>query len=438
MDPVVVAVIAALILVNALYVAAEFSAVSVRRSRLQQLAEEGDGLAGRLLPIIMDGAKLDRYIAACQIGITISSLVLGAYGQAQLATDFVPLFERFGRLQTATAQSAAAIVILVLLTTLQMVLGELVPKSIALRFPTPTGRWTVVPLIWSMRAMRWLIAILNGSGVLLLRLIGMPASGHRHIHSPSEIEFLIAESRDGGALDATESVRLRQALRLGMRTAGSLMVPRPRMIAMDVETEWREVIELVRRTPFSRIPVYQDSVDHVIGILHARDVALHSTADSGPPPVLRDLLRSVLVVPSSMTIDRLLGTLRTERKALAIVADEFGGTAGLITVGDMLDELLGETADEFKEGDGRPVRLPDGRIRLRGDVVLEDATTWIGIQLEADAYTLGGFVMEHLARVPVVGDRLTKDGVAFEVEAMQGRAVKSLLVTPVPSASDDE
>ncbi|HET8770773.1 MAG TPA: hemolysin family protein, partial [Gemmatimonadaceae bacterium] len=342
MSPIVAAVIVALILINALYVAAEFSAVSVRRSRLQQRAEEGDKLAARLLPIILDGAKLDRYIAACQIGITISSLVLGAYGQATLGVALVPLFERFGGLQMAAAQSASALVVLVALTVLQMVFGELVPKSIALQYPTPSARWTVIPMEWSTRVMRWLIAVLNGSGVFLLKLIGQPASGHRHIHSPAEIEYLIAESREGGLLDPNESARLRQALRLGIRTAGELMVPRMRIVGIPIDATGAEILELLRKTPYSRLPVYEDTLDRVMGILHVRDVATRLIGSATAPKIpLRDLLRPVLVVPETMTADRLLERLRAERRAMAVVADEFGGTAGLITVGDMLDELLG-------------------------------------------------------------------------------------------------
>ena len=381
MSLIVAAVIVALILITALYVAAEFAAVSVRRSRLQQRAEEGDRLAQRLLPIILDGAKLDRYIAASQIGITLSSLVLGAYGQATLAKEFIPIFQRYG-MEPDTARSVSAVVVLVVLTVLAMVFGELVPKSLALQFPTQVARWTVIPMMWSTRVMRWLIAVLNGSGVWLLKVVGMPASGHRHIHSPAEIEYLIAESREGGQLEPAESARLRQALRLSLRTVGELMVPRMRIVGVPLDAQGAEVLELLRKTPYSRLPVYDETLDQVLGVLHVRDVAQRLIGSATAPKIpIRDLLRPVLVVPESMTADRLLERLRTEKRAMAIVADEFGGTAGLITVGDMLDELLGETADEFKLGDVLPQRLPDGRVRLPGTVRLDLAAPWGGCAL---------------------------------------------------------
>jgi CBS domain containing-hemolysin-like protein len=434
MSPIVAAVIVALILGNALYVAAEFSAVSVRRSRLQQMAEEGDTLAARMLAILNDGVALDRYIAACQVGITIANLVLGAYAQATVAVDLAPVLAARLDLEPLTAQSAAAIVVLVINTVLMMVIGELVPKSLALQFPTRTARWTVLPLSVSLKLLRWPITVLNGSGAAILRALRMPTHGHAHIHSPTEIEYLIAESREGGQLDPQESQRLREALRLGMRTVGELMVPRTRVVGVAEDVPWPEVVELLRKTPYSRLPVYEETLDHVIGVLHVRDVVRRLVDGAAPPASLREVVTPVLVVPETMTVDRLLERLRAERKALAIVADEFGGTAGLITVGDLLDELLGQTGDEFKPHERSAQRLPDGRVRLPGALRLDEATAWVHVHWEADAYTVGGLVMERLGRLPVVGDTLTVDGVKIEVEALRGRAVESLLVTPKPRA----
>jgi CBS domain containing-hemolysin-like protein len=192
------AIIAFLILLTALYVAAEFAAVGARRSRLRRLAEDGNPLAARILPVVEDSHELDRYIAASQVGITLSSLILGAYGQAALAPRLAPLLERFGRLDPLNSQSTAAGIVLLVLTTLAMILGELVPKSLALQYPTRTALATVMPMQWSLRLFSWSIKFLNGSGIAILKLFGVPSTSHRHVHSPEEIALLIAESRDGG------------------------------------------------------------------------------------------------------------------------------------------------------------------------------------------------------------------------------------------------
>src|SRR5688572_13863697 len=265
-------VIVLLILLTGLYVAAEFAAVSARRSRLRRLAEDGNALAARILPVLEDPAALDRYIAASQIGITLSSLILGAYGQATIAPRVAPLLERAAGMDPATAESTAAVAILILLTILAVIIGELVPKSLALQNPTRTALATVIPMQWSLRLFSWSIAFLNGSGVLLLRVMGVPTTGHRHVHSPEEIELLIAESRDGGLLEPQEQVRLHRALRLGLRTARQLMVARARLVAVEETTPFEEVLRLFAGSPYSRLPVYRGSLDTIVGILHIKDV----------------------------------------------------------------------------------------------------------------------------------------------------------------------
>src|SRR6187402_3224932 len=265
-------VIAALLLVNALYVAAEFAAVSVRRSRLHQLAEDGNVFAAWLLPIVESPAALDRYIAACQIGITISSLVLGAYAQATIAVWLAPYFAAVGGLQQVVAQSTSTVVVLLVLTMAQVVFAELVPKLIALQYPTQTSLYTLIPMVASRWVYRPFITWLNGSGILILRMVGAPYQTHRHIHSPEEIELLIAESRDGGLLEPDEHRRLRRALRLNARQAKQLMVPRPEISAIDINTRLSDVIRLVVQSPYSRLPVYRESIDNIVGMLHTKDL----------------------------------------------------------------------------------------------------------------------------------------------------------------------
>ncbi|HJR60771.1 MAG TPA: hemolysin family protein [Vicinamibacterales bacterium] len=352
------AVIVLLILLTALYVGAEFAAVGVRRSKLRRLAEDGNALAARLLPIVEDPAELDRYIAVSQIGITLSSLILGAYGQATLAPVVAPLFVTLGGLDGETARSSAGILVLLVLTVLAVILGELVPKSIALQDPTRTALFTVLPMRWSQWVFSWSISVLNGSGVLLLRALGVPATGHRHVHSPEEIELLIAESRDGGLLEPEEQVRLHRALRLGLRTASQLMVPRERLASVDAATPFPEVLRIVGASPYSRLPVYDGAPENLIGVLHTKDVVTAFVGET--PQNTSALLRPLVRVPPQMPADRLLAFLREQRTHQAFVAGPSGTVEGLVTLEDVVGELLGDVADEFK-GARRRLRAPERR-----------------------------------------------------------------------------
>lgn len=431
MSLVVWGTIFALIAVNALYVAAEFATVSVQLSRIRQRAEEGDGLARRLLPVIGDARALDRYIAACQIGITLSSLVLGAYGQATLTPAAAPILAGLLDMGPVAALSTAAIVVLVGLTASQMVLGELVPKSLALEFPTKIALLTVVPMAWSLRFFSWFIVVLNGSGELLLRLMGIrEASGHRHIHSPDEIELLFAESRDGGLLEPDEHLRLRQALRLGLRTVEEIMIPRTRIDALPIDSPPAEVIRIVGESSYTRLPICEGSLDRIVGVVHARDMACRSLEAEGSWS-LRSIVRPILLVPEGMTTERLLRQMREERSQLEIVVDEFGGTAGLVSMDDILDEIIGDISEEWQPAMIIPERLPDGRVRLRGDLRLDEAAPWMGVEWEGEVLTVGGRIMEALGRAPAPGDRLAIDGVEVEVERVHRHAPESVLVTPL-------
>lgn len=352
------AIIALLILLTALYVAAEFAAVGVRRSRLRRLAEDGNALAARLVPVVEDPVLLDRYIAVSQIGITLSSLILGAYGQARLAPVVAPLFESMGGMDPQTALSWAGILVLLVLTALAVILGELVPKSIALQDPTRTALATVLPMRWSARIFSWSIDFLNGSGILILRAIGVPPTTHRHVHSPEEIELLIAESRDGGLLEPEEQLRLHRALRLGLRTAEQLMVPRDRLASIDAAAPFPEMLRIVAANPYSRLPVYESRPEHLVGVLHTKDVV---TAFIGDRQLNTSaLMRPIVRVPPEMPADGLLAFLRESRTHQAFVAAASGEVLGLVTLEDVVGELLGGVADEFK-GARRRLRVPERR-----------------------------------------------------------------------------
>ncbi|MDA1184220.1 MAG: hemolysin family protein [Acidobacteria bacterium] len=423
-------IIAALILINALYVGAEFAAVSVRRSRVQQLASEGNSLAGWLLPLIESPAALDRYIAACQIGITLSSLALGAYAQRTIAVELAPLLGRLGGLQDVAAQSTSAVAVLLVLTVAQVIFGELVPKSLALQYPTQAALYTLLPMVPSLWLYRPFIKWLNGTGLLLLRLLGSPSQTHRHIHSPDEIELLIADSRDGGLLEPDEHRRLQRALRLSLRQAKQLMVPRPRISALDINTPLSDVTSIVAQSPFSRLPVYRDSIDNVVGMLHTKDL-VRWRVSGGQEATLERLLRPIASVHESVTADRVLRELRVRHSHQALVVDEFGGTAGLLTLEDVLSELLGEVGDEFKSGDPVAEALPDGRIRIPGAMAVDAAAALLGTQWDTEATTVGGLVTAALGHLPVPGERATVGSYEFEVERVASHALDSALARRV-------
>jgi CBS domain containing-hemolysin-like protein len=332
-------VLAALILANALYVSAEFGAVGARRSRIRRLAEDGRRSAQRLLPFIQDPAALVRYVAASQIGITLAGLTLGAYAQSQFGERLTAAIAGIGQIEWTAAHSAATIVILAGLTAGELVLGELVPKSLALQYPTEVALFTIRPMQWSLTLFRPLAALLNVSGQLMLRLAGSKDGSHRHIHSPDEIELLIAESRDGGLLEPDEHRRLHKALKLGLRSARDLMVPLDRLTMVPADAGWEGVLGIVSASPFSRLPVYRGSRDQIVGTLRVADLVSRYVAEG--PVGLDRLIRPAVEIAHDLPADRVISVLRERHVHQAVIVDRPGHAIGVITVQDVLSELLG-------------------------------------------------------------------------------------------------
>jgi CBS domain containing-hemolysin-like protein len=341
--------ILAMIVVNAFYVAAEFGTVSVRRSAVRKLADDGHKTALALLPILENSHKLDSYIATCQIGITFSSIVLGAFGQAYLILEFAPWVENLTTLSKDAALSVTALVVLIGFTGLQMLMGELVPKSIALRYPTQTALLLYKPMIWSMAIFAWFIVILNGSGNVILGMMGVKHSDHRHIHSPSEIDFLIGESRRSGELDPNEHVRLKKALTLSSKRTQDIQIPKEKVTAISIDVSAAELRRIVYESPYTRFPVYSQSIENVIGMVHSKDVVSYLMS-FGKVPQLKDIIKPLPSVPSAVTADRLLTLLRKRKAHQAMVIDKMGNMTGIVTLEDVLREVMGTVGDEFKTG----------------------------------------------------------------------------------------
>lgn len=432
---IIIAVTALMILLNALYVAAEFATVSARRVRISQQAAGGNRLARLLEPILADTHRLDNYVAACQLGITASSLVLGFYGQSAIASTISPLLSRLGRLQEIAAQSLSATLVLIVLTLLQVVLGELLPKSVAIRYPERMALLTVVPLRWSMWFFRPAIALFNGTGTLILRLLRVPAAGHHtHIHSPDEIKLLVGESTKGGLLDQDEYQLLSNVFRVGDLTAAQVMVPRNYLIAAPVTTPLKDLLELAVTSGHTRIPLYDKTIDNILGIVHLKDLfRLHATEQNE----VGTILRTVPFVPESNSAAEVWNQLRQEKSYVAVVFDEFGGTAGLITIEDLIEEIFGDLQDESDQEADWISTNPDGSVCVNGQTLIGDVNEQFGLQLpEENVNTIGGLVIDSLGRVPQVGDTVTIAGVTFRVETVSGPAVREVSFTPPPATVD--
>lgn len=428
----IIIIVALMIGANALYVAGEFAAVSARKTRIIQMAEDGNRLAKIFLPVLDDHHKLDNYIAASQVGITISSLMLGIYGQQQIAPLLTPFLEQlpFNSLPflgEMAGTGVSAIVVLLFLTTLQVVLGELVPKSLALQYPEQVALLTALPMKWSADyVLKPLIIILNGSGAIILKVLGITyGGGHAHVHSPEEIEILVSESHEGGLLDAEERQLLHNAFRIGELTAGEIMIPRTRIVSTAMNTPLHEILELAAQSSYSRIPLYQEDIDHIMGFVHLKD--LFRLQYTNQADKFDSIIRKVPHVPKTMPAIDVWNKLNSTQSYIAIVFDEYGGTAGMITQEDLMEELFGEVQDEFDEETALIARAEDGQVIVRGDMLTDMLGELLRIDLPHEASnTVGGMLLEQLGRVPKVGDQVELSGIDFRVEAITGRSVSQV------------
>lgn len=432
-----------LIFLNGLFVAAEFATVSARRTRVNQMAATGNRLARIILPIMEDSKSLDRYVAACQLGITASSLVLGALGQNYIAvrlidplTDLLVTLEPVvGAIGISSIEAASAVAtsisvtgVLIFLTILQVVFGELFPKSVAIQYPEQVALGTAVPVSWSVQIMRPLIWFFNGSGNLILRFIGFDGHGsHSKAHSPEEIEILVTESHEGGLLDDEKRQMLRNAFRMRDLTARQVMVHRTRIIAAPVESTVVELMQIALEAGHTRIPLFQDTIDNFKGFVHIKDVfKLHVAGTQNLATIMRDLL----YVPETMPVSDVWEALSDKRQYMAIVFDEFGGTAGLITFEDLIEEIFGELQDEFDDESALISLDAEGRIYLRGDLLVADVNEYLNLDLPDVADTLGGLVLSELGRPPEVGDEITTGNMVVRVETMDDLSVQEVSLLP--------
>ncbi len=418
-------VIGLMVGLTAFYVAAEFAVVAVPRRRITPLARAGNTRAQLLLTVLDDSASKDRAISACQVGITLTSLLAGAFAQATLGKQLATFLEAH-EFSAATAATTSVATILVSLTSAQVILGELVPKTLALQYPERMALLVILPLQLSTTLFRPIIAVLNGAAMLMLRPFGIQPSEHEHVHTRGEIELLFAESQRAGALAPEVHRQLQHGLSLSQRTARQIMVPRGDMLALEVETPQDALLKIVLESPYSRLPVYEGTLDKVLGTVSAKDItALY--ARQQPLPPLRQLLRPIPFVPALLPADRVIRFLQEQRSSKAIVVDEFGGVSGIISVEDVLAELFGDIADELKEHDADDVEvLADGRIKVAGSMPLSDIEPHLGVRWTSEAVTVGGHLTGLLGRLPAAGERFAIDGVEVTVLERTPSMIRSI------------
>lgn len=429
--------VALLVLANGFFVAAEFSLVSVRKTRIAELVERGEAKAEAAQKAISDP---DSVIAATQLGITISSLALGWLGEPALSHLIFPLVSLFpAEIQTEVSHTISAVISFSIITFLHVVIGELAPKSIALQNPERTSLFVAGPTLWTEKVFKPAIWVLNGAGNAILRLVGVqPASGHQLVHSVEELKMIVDASTASGVMEANEREMLVAVFDFGALLVRQVMVPRTEMIAVEADSHLDDIIALVSETTFTKFPVYDDNLDHILGVVHVKDILKAKLSESYHNCTARELAMDPIYAPETATVSTLLHQFRENRQHIAIVLDEFGGTAGLVTLEDLMEEIVGEVSDPFDSINPEFEKLPDGSILVDGLTLIEDVDERLGLNLEDPHYdTIAGYVMGRLDRIPEINDVIETDGIKISVEEMDGMRISRVSLKSVEGENSE-
>jgi CBS domain containing-hemolysin-like protein len=417
-----------LVLLNGFFVATEFSLVSVRRTRIDQLVTEGNTSAVTVQRALN---QLDSFIAATQLGITMASLALGWIGEPALAHLIEPALAFLpGAIAETTAHTIAVALAFSIITALHIVLGELAPKTIALQRPESTALWVAWPTELFMKLFWPFIMILNGAGNLVVRAVGLrPTSGHAVVHSAEELRLLVEQSGDAGVLDAEEEAMLINVFAFADRPTSRAMRSRTEVATIPHDATFQAFTQLLAETGHTRFPVLGPAgIDDIEGIISAKDFFVaQSTAPMDTQASIRPLVRPAFFTPQSKRIGDLLQELRTQRIRLAIVVDEYGGMAGIVTMEDLLEEIVGELTDE-REKEHEEIQSVDAQTSIvEGQLRVEEVNAELELQIPLGDYeTLAGFLLLRLGRVPEVGTSIVTDGIRLTVVEMQGPRIKRI------------
>jgi putative hemolysin len=406
-----------LLFVNAFFVAAEYGLVTSRRTRIMELEHEGNKRARLVLKITSDPP---RFISAMQLGVTISSLAIGALGEQVLARKFDGLM----------ASILAVILALLIVTYLHVVIGELVPKGIALGHPERTALAVSTPVRWFFVIARPLVWLLQESTTLILRTLGLEPPGAEHeAHSEAELRMLLSSSAEQGEIEHDEQEMLYKVFDFADKEVSDVMVPRPEVVAISIALPAEEALRAVLDSPYTRYPVYRESLDDIVGVLHIRDLIV-AMNDRGIADVdLESLVRPAYMVPETKDLGALLTEFRRTNQHMAVVIDEYGSMEGIVTLEDLLEEIVGEIEDEFDLPDETVERIDDETIRIDGTFPIDDFNERFGCELPQDDYhTIAGFVFGQLGRAAGPGDEVQYDGLTFTVDSVEGQRIDRLRV----------
>ncbi len=426
---IVVLVVIALLAVNALFVAAEFAIVGAPRPSIEELAEKGSAAAITVRDILRDPRKQDRYIATAQLGITVASLGLGMYAEAELAEWLVELTHRFGAPAWLASHAAASILAIVALTYLHIVLGEMVPKAIALASPAKAAIWLTPVMRIAEAATLPFVYLLNGLGNGLLRVFGVERrfGGGAQNYTAEELQFVVRESEELGLLDAEAAHVLDELIEFGDLSAWEVMVPRVKVLGIEVGASLEELAETISAQPHARYPVYAHDLDHIVGMIHIKDIARALSTRRG---VRQSDVRAIPYVPGSSTLDSVLTAMRKSGVQMAVVMDEHGGTDGIITTEDLIEEVIGDIDEADVTEAPELVVEESGALVVAGTVRIEEIGEELDRRLEHDDVdTVSGLVLDLLDRPPLVGDRVEWEGLELQVTAVKGHGVAQCRVT---------
>ena len=412
-----------LVFMNAFFVATEFSMVKVRKSRIETLVAEGNNRAKYTLKVVRD---LNSYLSACQLGITLASLGLGWVGEPAVARMLEPLFELM-HLPETMVHSVSFVIGFSLITTFHIVLGELCPKSLAILFAEKIAMFTAMPLIFFYKLTYPIMWAFNHSTNLILKAFGVSQVDEaEEAHTDEEIKLLVEDSYKHGLIDKTEMALVDNIFDFTETTVKDIMIPRTDMACLFIDDTFEEIVSYTLNNPFTRYPICRENKDNIIGFVHIKD--LYKQKVEGKDNI-DEVIRDINFIPESMSISELLKLFKKQKAQIAIIIDEYGGTFGLVTVEDILEEIVGEMQDEFDIGVNEIVKNDDGSYLVNGKVLLEDVTDLLGTEIEVENIdTIGGWLYSQLKPYPKVNDKILYENYEFTILSCSKKRISSVQI----------